>query len=1598
MKCLMRKTLKHIVVTYFSVVIMLLQGASSLATPYRAVGLVMQATKVIANPWAFGLGGSATLAASSLYAPKANAASRLVAADTTCPEGYTRSGTQCILKETTPILESCSTSGYSVTDVYMSALGIYIDSCVDYVSQKATVLCATNEESGGINGQQCRTVSNPSGSSEIQYCPSGQTLSNGKCYGSWYTPSTGSYICPDLCNVALGSPTDTCPAAEDPIENIEPLLVECTDKGAAEGNCYPGEVVELDMPNLDWSIESPVSPMTASDPVMCYRSVYEPVVTECPTPNAAKPSNSVPEWLTPSGIDTDNPNYYDSDTGVVTTCIRTWYADTINTCAEGLTYDESLGSCVDEASLTCPSGYEYNNGQCISTSGSGEVTCTSDHTYDELSGTCVLNVQDSSSFSGAYAIGADFGYAVGGLQKSKTQSADQSGNVTLDMGLLNSEANAALQSNTSIGTVSTIGENDASNNTYADISDTYWNEQAQTTAITTNHSSYETYLADDSEDKTPNLAAEAYAVVNSSIEQNRPPGIDTNEEWITTSQDVYESVGNNSNFYFGDCSTEATTKTVLDTSKQVVTYETCNKPVASNYNSCQVKRKVYEPTLKILEGADNSDVEILDPKRIKLTLGVVGDNYLSPAAGEKCGTKTSDIVLQFASDVNIEKATFYSAEYDDIFVLSADGEEFFRGPDVSKNPWRYSGWPSSSDNCELYTHWVYSGEKDVTKAFQNAINDDAQVSFNYKAAIGGQGEAFAYVIIEFDSEIMTDWDFENYYEPEGCLEKINSDYYSTSGWECDLGIEQDRTIGMEYWTEWDAVKNWNITNNGYDAKSTLNGAWSAYGSDEDVGEIWFEGNITMPNDDDDTFGFIIGYPENPVWNKDPKSSDYVPGAEDNDNNHYYMVLWTSNYGSNGAFQGLHMVKSYANYTTLESRFGNWGINYPSDTYETDEYGNSVLVVDNIYSNKSLKWSRKKQYHFELYQDEYGYFYFDIDGIKYIDFSPDEHEIKTGRFAFTSVSLKGVQLTGLEKIFDLNMPPLFDGDDNPSTCMVAHAKDVTFDPLQGEKIDGLSYSQILDLPDSCTELANNNEQCSWSGRQCVEGYETADGDCLYEQNTYTCVDNSNAWVEVPVESTCEQVIPCSSDDGSCDVRTSGENSDFGETVTQLAVVSEMRNYMDCSDSSDASTCEVFVGEKRYCSYDQFGMIDCCEEFKGKTIDLFQMGMNMMSLASFADSQFGISESMGNAMFGTDGVIIGGTGEGNGIIPNNLYGLTETGAWKTIASAGASVSEQFTAFSDDPWGYVTSQTATTNTSQVDNTAGDTSEKPKTSEGLDGENLFVDYLTEKLKSKIKAEMINYASKFIVDLLPELLQEAIVEAGKQLGMEAAANSAVTSDAASAVLADSVASVATAMAWIGAAYAAAQIAMALYQKFNGCDDEEMDMPQNIKAKQCMFAYKQSCDKKFGICQNKHKDKYCCFESVLSRIIVEQAIQQSGPFGTSYTPSQWYDSQQCRGITIAEVAQVDFSIIDLSEWYELAVQSGTLPDGEDTLEEWTQENSYVNPYGREDSLTVQEMRNSNGAQTTYREAVDAADTLNTVDCSTSTSSNLQGCQTGIFAD
>lgn len=78
------------------------------------------------------------------------------------------------------------------------------------------------------------------------------------------------------------------------------------------------------------------------------------------------------------------------------------------------------------------------------------------------------------------------------------------------------------------------------------------------------------------------------------------------------------------------------------------------------------------------------------------------------------------------------------------------------------------------------------------------------------------------------------------------------------------------------------------------------------------------------------------------------------------------------------------------------------------------------------------------------------------------------------------------------------------------------------------------------------------------------------------------------------------------------------------------------------------------------------------------------------------------------------------------------------------------------------------------------------------------------------------------------------------------------------------------------------------------------------------------CDSRapLGGCVTK-KDTYCCFNSVLARIINEQGRPQVGrDWGTAQSP-------QCQGFSFTDLAKLDFSVMDFSE-FEVLIESRQL--------------------------------------------------------------------------
>jgi hypothetical protein len=78
---------------------------------------------------------------------------------------------------------------------------------------------------------------------------------------------------------------------------------------------------------------------------------------------------------------------------------------------------------------------------------------------------------------------------------------------------------------------------------------------------------------------------------------------------------------------------------------------------------------------------------------------------------------------------------------------------------------------------------------------------------------------------------------------------------------------------------------------------------------------------------------------------------------------------------------------------------------------------------------------------------------------------------------------------------------------------------------------------------------------------------------------------------------------------------------------------------------------------------------------------------------------------------------------------------------------------------------------------------------------------------------------------------------------------------------------------------------------------------------QCHYVGSYCVVKFLGVCLQK-KETFCCFHSVLARIVQEQGRKQLG--------ISWGDpeSPNCRGFTPEEFQKLDFSKMDFSEWYQ----------------------------------------------------------------------------------
>lgn len=178
------------------------------------------------------------------------------------------------------------------------------------------------------------------------------------------------------------------------------------------------------------------------------------------------------------------------------------------------------------------------------------------------------------------------------------------------------------------------------------------------------------------------------------------------------------------------------------------------------------------------------------------------------------------------------------------------------------------------------------------------------------------------------------------------------------------------------------------------------------------------------------------------------------------------------------------------------------------------------------------------------------------------------------------------------------------------------------------------------------------------------------------------------------------------------------------------------------------------------------------------------------------------------------------------------------------------------------------------------------------------------------------------IKDAIVDTINDMVGDTAANMGADAATSAAA--DQATDQLAEStgeavVQNVGAAAGYLMAAYTAYVVAVMVIQMLYECEEQEFELAAKKDTKSCHYVGSYCADEVLGACIEK-RESYCCYNSPLSRIISEQIRPQiARPFGSSENPD-------CGGIPIADVATIDWSLVDLGEWTGMLSQYNLLPE------------------------------------------------------------------------
>ena len=174
----------------------------------------------------------------------------------------------------------------------------------------------------------------------------------------------------------------------------------------------------------------------------------------------------------------------------------------------------------------------------------------------------------------------------------------------------------------------------------------------------------------------------------------------------------------------------------------------------------------------------------------------------------------------------------------------------------------------------------------------------------------------------------------------------------------------------------------------------------------------------------------------------------------------------------------------------------------------------------------------------------------------------------------------------------------------------------------------------------------------------------------------------------------------------------------------------------------------------------------------------------------------------------------------------------------------------------------------------------------------------------SKLQTWLMQQAYDAMVDMGASAAANAVFQTGTNAAGEATIS--LSSNAAMAV---------NIIGWVYTAYVVADLLIKIIWE---CEQKEFELGAKKETRQCTFVGSYCASETALGCVEK-REAYCCYGSVVGRIIQEASHQQLGiSYGEPEAPT-------CEGLTPAMLGQLDWEKVDLSEWIGMLNIAGHLP-------------------------------------------------------------------------